>query len=57
MHACKRQRRGLLVQMCGAANLQDIVPEMVQGTDQVAAWTWQTGRDHLPPFNLNPVAE
>lgn len=40
------------MQMCGAANLQEIVPEMVQGTDQVAQWSWPTTRDHLPPFNI-----
>jgi hypothetical protein len=45
------------VQMCGAASLKDIVPEMVQGTDQVAAWSWNTGREHLPPFKLKAAAE
>ena len=54
MHA---QHAALDVQMCGAASLQDIVPGMVQGTEQVAGWAWSTGRDHLPPFNLTPVTE
>eukprot|EP00892_Ulva_mutabilis_P012875 jgi/Ulvmu1/9960/UM059_0008.1 len=40
------------MQMCGAASLKDIVPEMVQGTQQVAQWTWATSRDHLPPFKM-----
>jgi isopentenyl diphosphate isomerase/L-lactate dehydrogenase-like FMN-dependent dehydrogenase len=40
------------MQMCGAPTLQDIVPEMVQGTEHVATWTWSTSRDHLPPFKL-----
>lgn len=41
------------MQMCGAASLKEIVPEMVQGTDQVSHWTWPTTRDHLPPFKVN----
>jgi len=45
------------MQMCGAASLKEIVPSMVQGTDQVAQWAWSTSRDHLPPFKLDKGAE
>lgn len=45
------------MQMCGAPSLKDIVPEMVQGTEHVAAWSWSTDRDHLPPFKLKPDQE
>lgn len=40
------------MQMCGAASLKEIVPQMVQGTEQVAQWTWSTSRDHLPAFRM-----
>lgn len=40
------------MQMCGAASLPEIVPGMVQGTEHVQAWSWNTGRDHLPPLAL-----
>jgi hypothetical protein len=45
------------VQMCGASTLEDIVPEMVQGTEHIATWTWNTGRDHLPPFKLKTSSD
>lgn len=41
------------MQMCGAASLKDIVPEMVQGTEHVSQWNWATTRDHLPPFKMS----
>jgi L-lactate dehydrogenase (cytochrome) len=40
------------MQMMGAATLDDITPEMVHGIDHVAAWSWSTGRDHLPSMAI-----
>lgn len=40
------------MQMCGARSLTDIVPDMVQGADQVHTWSWRTERDHVTPLKL-----
>jgi isopentenyl diphosphate isomerase/L-lactate dehydrogenase-like FMN-dependent dehydrogenase len=40
------------MQMCGAPSLADIVPEMVQGAEQVHLWSWDTTRDHVTPLKL-----
>jgi L-lactate dehydrogenase (cytochrome) len=40
------------MQMCGARSLKDIAPDMVQGADQVHAWSWGTARNHTQPLKL-----
>ena len=40
------------MQMCGAASLKDIVPEMVQGSEHVHAWSWDTNVKHTPAIKL-----
>jgi FMN-dependent dehydrogenase len=40
------------MQMCGAPSLKDIDAEMVQGTEHVHLWTWDTTRNNVPPIKL-----
>jgi L-lactate dehydrogenase (cytochrome) len=40
------------MQMCGAPSLKDIDPSMVQGTEHLHMWSWNTSRGHLAPLQL-----
>jgi hypothetical protein len=38
--------------MCGTRSLKHVVPDMVQGADQVHTWLWSAARSHVQPLKL-----